>query len=257
MRYKEFGQDNPIMIVFLHGGGVGGWMWDKQIGYFASNYHCVVVDMVEYANPKNNTQFTINGAADNVIELIETIGKNKRIVVVGFSLGSQVLIAMLSKKPDLIDYAMINSALVKPLPFAKTLISSMAFMLPLVKKRSFSDLQAKSLYISDDQLDIYYEENLRMNKNTFTSIMSENMSFRLPESFKDNKSKVLITVGQNERKAMKDSALRIAKNSLQSKAIIIPNIGHGFPLANPPLFNALLDMWIESDSIIDDVKVLT
>lgn len=245
MRYKEFGKEHSAVMVFIHGGGVGGWMWDAQVDYFATKYHCIVVDMVDYAHIDTNTRFTIDGAAEDIIALIEAVGKNKKTIVVGFSLGAQVLVAMLAKKPNLIDFAMVNSALVKPLPFARTLIGSMSYMLPLVKKRYFSDLQAKSLYIPDAYLNIYYQENLQMNKAIFTDIMAENMSFRIPDDLAKATAKILVTVGQKERKVMKDSAKNIVALSSKAELRIIPGIGHGFPLANPVLFNTTLEKWIE------------
>lgn len=44
--YQEYGDKNASLIVFLHGGGVSNWMWDKQIQYF-SHYHCVAIDLPE------------------------------------------------------------------------------------------------------------------------------------------------------------------------------------------------------------------
>ncbi|RKF48181.1 hypothetical protein BCY92_11530 [Bacillus wiedmannii] len=52
---------------------------------------------------------------------IEEKREGKFVVTKNFSLGSQVTLSMLSKKQDLIDFAMINSALVKPIPFVNIL----------------------------------------------------------------------------------------------------------------------------------------
>lgn len=52
---------------------------------------------------------------------IEEKREGKFIVTKNFSLGSQVTLSMLSKKQDLIDFAMINSSLVKPIPFLNIL----------------------------------------------------------------------------------------------------------------------------------------
>ncbi|MCM3358342.1 alpha/beta hydrolase [Psychrobacillus sp. MER TA 171] len=43
--YKEDGEQNEQIILFLHGGGVGGWMWDEQVQYFKGKYHCIVPDL--------------------------------------------------------------------------------------------------------------------------------------------------------------------------------------------------------------------
>ena len=36
---QEFGPANAATIVFLHGGGVGGWMWKPQIAQLQDEYH--------------------------------------------------------------------------------------------------------------------------------------------------------------------------------------------------------------------------
>lgn len=40
LQYKEFGDSSSPLMVFIHGGGVSGWMWDKQIKHF-TNFHCL------------------------------------------------------------------------------------------------------------------------------------------------------------------------------------------------------------------------
>jgi len=254
LHYKEFGEGNSTLMVFIHGGGVSGWMWDKQIEYFSSKFHCLIPDMPEHGRSNNGVQFTINGTADQINDLINEKGKGKRIIVIGFSLGSQVLIAMLSKKSNLIDFAMINSALVKPVPFAKTLTKSMMFAFPLVRNKAFSNIQAKSMYIDEAYQDIYYQESCQLNKDSFVRMMNENMSFSIANSFKNSTSKILVTVGVKERKIMKDSMKEIIKSNPNCKGYIIPRIGHGFSLANPELFNTTLEEWLENDVIPGEVK---
>lgn len=249
LHYKEYGDGNSTLMVFIHGGGVSGWMWDKQIEYFCPNFHCLVPDMPEHGRSKNGVQFTINDAADQINELIKEKSKGKRVIAIGFSLGAQVLIAMLSKIPNLIDFAMINSALVKRVPFAKTLTKSLMFAFPLVKYKAFSKIQAKSMYIDGAYQDIYYQESCQINKDSFVRVMNENMSFSIANSFKNSTSKVLVTVGDKERKIMKDSMTEIVESNPNCKGFIIPRIGHGFSLATPELFNATLDEWLENDVI--------
>lgn len=121
MHYEEYGDKNGPLMLFLHGGGVGGWMWDKQIQYF-TKYHCIVPDLPEQGQSITGTNFSIKTSAEQLIDLIEEKAKGKQVNVIGFSLGAQVTIQILSLAPDLVDYAMINSALVRPSTFAKKLI---------------------------------------------------------------------------------------------------------------------------------------
>ncbi|AST94369.1 alpha/beta hydrolase [Sutcliffiella cohnii] len=247
MYYKEFGIEHSTLMVFIHGGGVSGWMWDKQVEYFRSKFHCLVPDLPEHGKSIHEGHFTIDGAADKIINLINEKSNGKRVIAIGFSLGAQVLIAMIGKKPQLIDFAMINSPLVKKIPFANALTNSMMFAFPLVKYKAFSKIQAKSMYITEDYYDIYYEESCQLTKDSFLRVMKENMSFTIPHKFNTSNSKILVTVGEKERKIMKDSMKEVTNNSSNSKGVILPNIGHGFSLAHPDLFNRVLEEWIEND----------
>lgn len=89
-------------------------------------------------------------------------------------------------------------------------------------------------------------------KKAFLRVMNENMSFSIPDRFENCRSKILVTVGEKERKMMKDSMKEIMKSNSNCKGLIIPRLGHGFSLANPTLFNATLEEWIENGVIISN-----
>lgn len=255
LQYKEFEDSSSPLMVFIHGGGVSGWMWDKQIKHF-TNFHCLVPDLPEQGENRSKDHFSINFSAEKIIELIEEKGQGKTVIVIGFSLGAQVLIAMLSMKPHLIQYAMVNSALVKPIPFAKTFISSLSLTHFLIKSKTFSKIQAKSMYIDETQFDNYYHDSCQISKNTFVRILEENMSFTIPKGFKNASSNILVTVGDKEKRIMKDSMNEILANNTNCTGIIIPEIGHGISLANPILFNNIIENWLEHDILPENLIIV-
>ncbi len=59
IQYTECGDTSGPLIVFIHGGGVSGWMWKKQLEYF-TNYHCLVPDLPGHGNSVNSTTFNIH-----------------------------------------------------------------------------------------------------------------------------------------------------------------------------------------------------
>ncbi|WP_053375089.1 alpha/beta fold hydrolase [Paenibacillus sp. FJAT-27812] len=252
LHYKEYGDVNAPLIVFIHGGGVSGWMWDKQVNYFSS-YHCLVPDLPGHGKSGSGHLFAIGLSAEKIIELLEQKGKDKPIIAVGFSLGAQVLISILSKKPHLIDYAIINSALVRPISLSNMMIPLLSITYPLVKNKTFSKIQAKSMYVDESHFDTYYQESCLLNKESFMRIMAENMSFEIPNGFKQAGTKILVTVGEKEKSVMKKSLQDIVKSHSNGKGIIIPNIGHGVSMARPEYFNKLLETWLENGSLPDDV----
>lgn len=255
--YEESGNRDASLMVFLHGGGVSSWMWKKQIEYF-SHYHCVAIDLPEQGKSKDVGHFTIKSSAEIMIKLIEKIAHGKKIIIIGFSLGAQVAIQMVSMKPNLIDYAMINSALVKPNSFAKKLIRpSIKMTYPLIKYKSFSKLQAKTLYIDHEFFDIYYKESSQMKVDTLIRILEENMSFSIPNDFTKTKANMLVTVGDKEKRVMKKSAYEIVTSNANCLGITIPKVGHGISLANPDLFNHIVDMWLQQGVLPDGIQPIT
>lgn len=257
IRYHESGDlSAPSLMLFLHGGGVSGWMWGKQIEYF-THVHCIVPDLPEHGASHNGMHFSIKNSAMEFIQLLEEKAKGKKVILVGFSLGSQIILQMLSLKPTLADYAIINSALVRPNPYMKKLLSpSVKLSFPLIKQRWFSKLQAKTLYIGEDDFEKYYKESIQMKLDTLVRVLEENMSFAIPNDFRKATGKILVTIGAKEKAIMKQSAKDIVKMNANCTGIIIPDMGHGLPLAKPEFFNHMVETWIQKGDLPTECQVI-
>lgn len=236
-------------MVFLHGGGVSGWMWEKQVAAFAG-YHCLVPDLPGHGFSREDTEFTIRSSAEELLLLIEERAQGRKIVVTGFSLGAQVLVQMLGIRQELIDYAIINSALVRPIPSASRLMGpAVRLSFPLIKYRWFAKLQAKTLYLGEEYLERYVEESRQMELKTLIRVLEENMAFRIPVGFSEASGKILVTVGVQEKSVMKQSARDLVAANPRSMGVEIPRIGHGLSLAKPELFNKLVEAWIHDGDL--------
>jgi pimeloyl-ACP methyl ester carboxylesterase len=55
---QESGPATAPTVVFLHGGGGAGWMWQPQIEQLG-DYHCLVPDLPEQGQSVNEKPFTI------------------------------------------------------------------------------------------------------------------------------------------------------------------------------------------------------
>jgi pimeloyl-ACP methyl ester carboxylesterase len=256
LHYHEYGDKSAPLMLFIHGGGVAGWMWDAQIQFF-THYHCIVPDLQEHGLSKQQKEFTIQGSAEELIRLIEEKANEKKVVLIGFSLGSQVIIQILSMRPDLIDFAIINSALTRPILHARKLIRpAIRLSFPLINKRWFLKLQAKPLYINENYFENFYEESCQMKPETLIRVFEENLQFQIPKGFGKSKAKILVTVGEKEKAIMKKSAKDIVDANANCKGVIIPGIGHGLPLALPGFFNLMAENWLCEDSLPKDCHLM-
>lgn len=257
LRYQEYGDKSTSLMFFLHGGGVSDWMWDKQIQYF-THYHCIVPILPEHGLNNYEINFSIRGSAEELIKLIEEKARGKKVILIGFSLGSQVIIQLLSMKPDLIDFAIINSASVRPISYAKKLIKpTITLTFPLIKNRWFSKLQAKTLYLGEDYFEKYYEESCQIKPDTLVRVLEENMSFEIPQDFRKATGRILVTVGEKEKAIMKKSAKDIVEANSNCIGGILPKIGHGVSLVMPDFFNHMVETWINEGNLPKECKLIS
>lgn len=244
LTYNEYGDKAAPLMMFLHGGGVSSWMWDRQVEFFA-HFHCVTVDLPEHGFANDQDMFSIKTSAKKVAHLIEKTANGKSVIVIGFSLGAQILIQMVSNHPNLVDYAIINSALVRPNHFMMRLLSPLIRVtFPLMKNETFAKFQAKELYINEAYFETYYNETSRMKQTSLLRILKENMSFTMPNEFQHVHGRLLVTVGEKEKRVMKQSADDIVKSNPNCTGIMITGVGHGVPLAKPDYFNQMVQQWL-------------
>lgn len=257
MPYYEAGDKDAPLIVFLHAGGVSGWMWEEQVRYFQKGFHCVVPDLPEHGDNQSSGHFTIKGSALALKELIDATANGQPVILVGFSLGAQVVIQLMSMYPDLADYAMINSAAVRADTKAlELLLPIVGLAQPLVQKEWFAKLQAKGMHLPEEDFPRYFQESSQLSKETLLRVTTQNMTFSLPDEFRWARARILVTVGEKERKMMKDSARDIISLHTHALGIRIPDIGHGLPLAKPQEFNRLLNDWLRSGEVPSGSKII-
>ncbi|WP_233354850.1 alpha/beta fold hydrolase [Paenibacillus sp. JZ16] len=247
---KESGNKQAArMIVFLHGGGVSGWMWSKQIPFFENSF-CLIPDLPGHGRSPGNPPFSICRTAEQLNEVISTKADGREIVVFGFSLGAQILVEMICQRPGLIDYAIVNSALLRPMPTALKLIEpSVRISFPLTRYRWFSRWQASTLYVNEVDFEQYYAETLNMKREMLVSVLKENMSYSISPRIQESTTKLLVTVGEKERGIVKKSAEDLVQLSENADGIIFPGVGHGIPLADPALFNRVVNHWLNTGTI--------
>lgn len=244
MYVREFNPEQAESILFLHGGGVGGWMWEKQVEAL-SNYHCIIPDLPGHGGSREIRGFTIKNCAEALANLIAKAGHENKAHVVGHSLGAQILVQLLADYPELIHSAVINSALVRPLgKVAAWIKPTVQITLPLARKRWFAKLQAQTLQIPEEFFARYYEESQAIEAETLTQILLENASFKLPKNLKKSKVPTLVLVGEKERSMMLKSANDLINSISSAQGYIVNGVGHSFNFEAPVLYNKVLQAWL-------------
>ncbi len=253
---RERGPASAPTICFLHGGGVSGWMWRPQVEALQDTYHCLVPDLPEHGLSAAVQPFTIEDAAGRVARLIRVRGHGGRAHVVGLSEGAQVAVQLLGSAPEVVDHAIVSSALVRPLPGLGRL-DARAFALvfrlfaaPLLR----SDWYVRLNMRYGNALPARYfrevrEDTRRMTAASFAHMMLANQRFRIPPGLGRVQTPTLVVAGQHEPALLRQSARDLVAALPAARGYLV-DFGrrgaeeHSWNLQRPELFNAVTRAWL-------------
>lgn len=233
MIVKEYGKSNKDIIILLHGGGLSWWNYEEVSEILKSNYH-VILPILDGHSGSDRDFTSIENNANEIIEYIDNNYNGNVKLIGGLSLGAQILLDILSKRDNICEYAIIESALVCSMKMANRLIELLINMsYGLINKKWFSKLQFKSLKIKKELFDKYYIDSSNITKNNMISFLEANSNYYL-KNIKTNKSKSIVIVGSKERSIMIKSAKRIHDELINSELEILSGYYHGDLSINHP-----------------------
>ena len=112
---RESGRSGSPAIVFVHGGGPSGRMWEAHLAGLAARFHCLAPDLPGFGLSHDLTPLSLGETSDLLAQLIEDRAPTRRAHVVGLSYGGSVVFAMLDRHPGCVERAVIDGAAVLPL----------------------------------------------------------------------------------------------------------------------------------------------
>jgi pimeloyl-ACP methyl ester carboxylesterase len=228
MIIKETENKELPTIILLHGGGLSWWSLKPIIELLKMNYHVVTPIIDGHGEDGNETFVSIENSAHKLIEYIDNQYNGKVFAIGGLSIGAQIVTEVLSLRNNITENVIIESALIYPIKgTASMTIPTYKLFYGLIKKRWFSKLQAKTLCVPDKLFEQYYEDSLKITKESLINITLSNGNYNLKSSISNTKARVLVIVGEKELGIMKKSATKLHKAIADSELYIAPNMGHG------------------------------
>jgi len=245
MTLMEYGPQNADVILLLHGGGLAWWNY-RETALILSEYYHVLLPVLD-GHAESGAPFTsIEENAARLICYIDTHYGGKVLAIGGLSLGGQIAAEMLSQRPDICQYALIESALVKPGKLTSALIGpafDMSF--GLIRKKWFSKIQAEYLGIPKALFDDYYRDTCAITKADMIAFLKASSNYAVNPSLSQTQAKVKIVAGSREQKAIRDSAKLLQKAIPGSSMEILAGLRHGeWSLNKPEQYAKMLMDWI-------------
>ena len=247
MRVREFGQQNADVILLLHGGGLSWWNYREVATLLAERHHVVLPVLDGHAD--SDTPFaTIEENATRLISYIDTHFGGQVLAIGGLSLGGQIAVEMLSQRPSICRYALLESALVKPMKMTAALIGpAFGMSYGLIKQKWFAKLQADYLGIPKVLFDDYYRDTCKISKADMIAFLKANSIYTIKPGLSETKAKVKIVAGSREQKSIRDSAAALNRAIPGSSMEILPGLRHGdLSINQPERYAKMLTDWLFS-----------
>jgi pimeloyl-ACP methyl ester carboxylesterase len=241
----EFGKQNTDVVILLHGGGLSWWNYREVAVLLGERYHVVLPVLDGHAD--SDAPFTtIEANAAKLISCIDTHFGGQVQAIGGLSLGGQIAVEMLSQRPDICRYALLESALVKPMRLTHALLGpTFGMSYGLIRQNWFAKLQAGYLGIPKALFADYYRDTCKISKADMIAFLKANSVYTIKPSLTETVAKVKIVAGSGEQKNVLDSAKMLHKAIAGSDLEILPGLRHGdLSLNKPDQYAKILTAWI-------------
>ena len=245
MTVMEYGQQNPAVVMLLHGGGLSWWNYREVAKRLAEQYHVVLPVLDGHAD--SDAPFTtIEDNAARLISYIDDHFGGQVLLLGGLSLGGQIAVEMLSQRKDICRYALIESALVKPSKLTAAMIGpAFGMSYGLIGQRWFAKMQANYLGIPRELFDDYFRDTRRISRANMIAFLKANSLYTIQPELSETTAKTKIVAGAKEPKSIRDSAKLLREAIPESSMEILPGLRHGdLSINHPAHYVRMLTEWI-------------
>ncbi len=227
MQFREYGAENPETIILLHGGGLSWWNYREEAEILQARYHVVLPILDGHAG--SGRPFTsIEDCAGELIAFIDERFGGSVPLIGGLSLGAQILVEMLSQRPDLCRFALVESAMVIPQRLTGALIGpAFGASYGLIRSRAFSRLQFRSLHIQPALFEDYYRDTCLIRKPDMIAFMKANTAYALRDPISRCAAGIRVFAGEKETRGILRSAELLRARAPRCAVTILPGFRHG------------------------------
>lgn len=256
LHVRAAGPAEAPTIVFLHGGGVGGWTWGP-VAARLPEYHCLAPDLPEHGGSLDVAPFSIADAARHVTALIRGRAHGGHAHVVGLSIGSQVALELLATNSELVDHVVLSGTLLSPPPSepplprrrGPTIVDSLRLLFHILTPIRGNALLVRGILLLSripQRYFVPYRADARLaTVDSLMRIVVENFTYRPPPELRWARAATLAVVGADEPLVLRRSAREIAARLPNARAVLVPGVSHSWNLEAPDRFAQLTHAWLE------------
>ncbi len=249
MKFHEFGEQNSPHIMMIHGGGNSWWNYLRQARILSDRYHVILPTMDGHGEEYAEKYISTEDTADKMMAYIVEKCNGQLFALCGVSLGGQIVMELLSRKPDLTKKAIIDGSICYPKPvMARCCMGSIRFFGGLLFSEKACRMQVammpkllpKKMMYPEELVHYYMQDMPHIRKETlYTMYRTYMMQYTLKESVRKTKAEVMYWYGEKEMKCVKNSAKMFQSYVPSCRIYEAKGYNHGY------LSIYLPDEWLE------------
>ncbi|MEQ8858647.1 MAG: alpha/beta hydrolase [Pseudomonadales bacterium] len=242
----EYGVGQPDSVIWLHGALVGGWMWDEQIAALP-DYHHLVPDLpgigLSAEAVSAGEAGDLDAMAAALVDLCRERCGDRRVHLVGLSLGAVIGLRMLSQAPERFDRAILSGPLAKPL---KGPIAALQELVLFLYQRPWgARLVARILGLPDDVRDAFLATAAATPAETYAGLMPEVYRAPLPGAdLSAIPNPVLLVTGDRDSRITRDSVRLLLQRLANAQGYWADGLGHQWNAEDGERFSAMVAAWL-------------
>lgn len=244
LHYDEYGNRENPTILLLHGAGVLDTFCQQYC--FSQRYH-LVVPHLPGAGKAAGEVYEPKKTVSRLFALLESLHKEK-VGVIGHSLGAQIAVMLVSKRPDVFHFAVFLSAWVNPKPNRIQTYASLAGLsVKLLHLDWLLHLQAKYWHCTAEQAAYIEKYSKQITPQVYRSFFTNTLELSKLPAYWAVRVPMLSICGSKETRDMKASLALLAENPFCS-TLTLQGARHDFPMRNADQLNPILSRFLSGMS---------
>lgn len=241
---RESGHPGAAAVVFLHGAGVSGRMWEPHMARLAA-FHCLAPDLPG-SGMSNRLPWTSRFViADQLAALIEARVPAGHAHVVGLSVGGAVAHTILARHPGVADRVVIDGAGVLPSWRNTPFLIGLAAIAPFLHTRMVIAALSRSV----GQMPAPVQAELRVaSRRAFFESYRDALAAKATKAEVGAACSTLLVAGERET-AVRQSNAALAALMPSATARFVPGLGHGWLGTRLDLHVDMVEAWLTTGSV--------
>jgi len=218
MHFSLYGDPSAPAMLLVHGGMLTGSMWQQQVEAFSGTHHVIVPDLPGHGESSDEPIPSYDEIAD---ELATQLQGKRDVTAIGFSIGGQIVLALVARHPGLVANAIVVSALTQEVVDPTWRRALSLSPLPVHLQRRSAD-----------------------------AFSDEKRSFRLPSALGASDTRTLVVAGEREQREVIVSVAETAAAFQSGQALVVRGTGLDWIIQRPDEFNEAVATWLAGDSVV-------